>query len=176
MNPHKPPANGLGRGMIIAAWLLVMALLTLFFQEKLDDQQNPNRALMATRDGSGRPHVTLKRNRAGHYLTPGLVNGHPVTFLLDTGATDVAIPINMARQLGLSPGTPRRYRTANGLVTAYETRIETLEIGPIVIQDVNASLNPGMGNMDILLGMSLLKRLEFTQKANTLTLTPMTRY
>lgn len=170
--PVKPISGGVGKVMIYLAWILVLGILVMFFQGVLDRRHNPNRTLVTTTDASGRPSVVLKRNRAGHYLGNGTVNGHPVEFLVDTGASDIAIPLEMADRLGLRPGMPRQYRTANGVVTAYTTYIDRLTIGPIVIRNVRASLNPGMGSMDILLGMSLLKELEFTQRGDTLTLTP----
>lgn len=173
--PVKPIAGGIGKGMIYAAWILVLGILVLFFQHVLDRRHNPNRTLVTYNDAGGRPSVVLKQNRAGHYLGNGTVNGHPVEFLVDTGASDIAIPLEMADRLGLRPGMPREYQTANGFVTAYTTYIDELTIGPIVIRNVRASLNPGMGSMDILLGMSLLKDLEFTQRGDTLTLTPSKR-
>ncbi len=173
---EKPISGGIGKAMIYVAWILVLGILMLFFQNILDQRRNPNRTLVTSTDASGRPTVELKRNRAGHYLSTGTINGHPVEFLVDTGASDIAIPIDMADRLGLRPGMPRQYQTANGFVTAYTTRIEELTIGPIVIRNVRASLNPGMGSMEILLGMSLLKELEFTQQGDTLTLTPGTAH
>ena len=172
--PVRPISGGLGKVMIYVAWILVLGILVLFFQNILDRRHNPNQTLVSYNDASGRPTVVLKQNRAGHYLGNGTINGHPVEFLVDTGATDIAIPIELADRLGLRPGMPRQYQTANGLVTAYATWIEELTIGPIAIRNVRASLNPGMGSMDILLGMSLLKELEFTQRGDTLTLTPST--
>jgi len=170
--PDRPNSSGIGKAMIYIAWILVLGILVLFFQNILEQRHNPNRTLVSSTDASGRPTVELKRNRAGHYLSGGTINGHTVEFLVDTGASDIAIPIDMAGRLGLRPGMPREYQTANGIVTAYTTRIQELTIGPIVIRNVRASLNPGMGSMEILLGMSLLKELEFTQRGDTLTLSP----
>ncbi len=65
-----------------------------------------------------------------------------------------------------------QYQTANGMVTAWLTRLDSVSIGPIVVRDVTASINPGMGDMEILLGMSVLKRIEFTQRGDTLILRP----
>ncbi|MBI1195500.1 MAG: TIGR02281 family clan AA aspartic protease [Gammaproteobacteria bacterium] len=172
--PVKPISGGLGKAMIYVAWIVVLGILVLFFQNVLDRQRNPNRTLVTYNDTAGRPSVVLKQNRAGHYLGSGTVNGHPVEFLVDTGASDIAIPLEMADRLGLRPGMPRQYQTANGFVTAFTTHIDELTIGPLVIHNVRASLNPGMGSMEILLGMSLLKDLEFTQRGDTLTLTPGT--
>ena len=93
-------------------------------------------------------------------------------FLLDTGASDVAIPARLAERMGLRRGPAVQYQTANGVVTAYRTLLDSVSIGPIVIRDVPASINPGMQDMEILLGMSVLKRIEFTQRGDTLILRP----
>jgi aspartyl protease family protein len=114
----------------------------------------------------------LKRNHFGHYVTSGTVNGDPVEFLLDTGASDVAIPADLADRLGLKRGPPVQYQTANGTITAYRTTIDSVAIGPMVVRNVPASINPGMHDMEILLGMSVLKHVEFTQRGDTLILRP----
>ena len=68
----------------------------------LDDMLHPNVNIMNTSPDNG--PVTLKRNRAGHFEAPGQINGEPVTFLLDTGATYVAVPSELAKRLSLAPG------------------------------------------------------------------------
>jgi aspartyl protease family protein len=108
----------------------------------------------------------------GHYVTTGTVNGRSVEFMLDTGASDVAIPAELAQELGLERGAPVQYQTANGVVTAYRTTIDSVSIGPMVIRSVPASINPGMRDMEILLGMSVLRHVEFTQRGDTLILRP----
>ncbi|MDR0715874.1 MAG: retroviral-like aspartic protease family protein, partial [Azoarcus sp.] len=120
----------------------------------------------------GQSELVLKRNRAGHYLAPGAINGQPVTFMLDTGATQVALPAKLGASLGLLPAGPTmRISTANGYVEARMTVINELNLGPFVARQVQASLNPGMDHDDtILLGMNVLKRLEFTQSGDTLIL------
>jgi aspartyl protease family protein len=95
-----------------------------------------------------------------------------VAFLLDTGASDVAIPAELADRLGLQRGHPVQYQTANGTVTAWRTHIDSVSIGPMVVKNVPASINPGMKDMEILLGMSVLKHVEFTQRGDTLILRP----
>ena len=158
--------------MTVAAWLVVLALFTLFFTDRLGKQRNPNQTVYSRVNNAGIQEVVLKRNRFGHYVTSGTVNGKRVEFLLDTGASDVAIPSELAASLGLEHGAPMQYQTANGMVTAYMARLDSVSIGPIVIRDVTASINPGMGDMEILLGMSVLKRIEFTQRGDTLILRP----
>jgi len=158
--------------MTFAAWILALVLLTLFFNYKLDQQRNPNQAVFSRVDSNGVQEVILKRNHFGHYVTSGTVNGVKVEFLLDTGASDVAIPAELADRLGLQRGTPVQYQTANGTVTAWRTLIDSVAIGPMVVRDVAASINPGMHDMEILLGMSVLKHVEFTQRGDTLILRP----
>ena len=114
--------------------------------------------------------VPLKRNRQGHYLVTGEINSEPVEFLLDTGATDVVIPEDIARQLQLPYGRAGRAMTANGPVTVYQTVINELTIGAIRLFEVRASINPAMRSGEILLGMSALGQIEFIQSGDHLTL------
>jgi aspartyl protease family protein len=169
---QQPDTRRIGKGMTIAAWLILLVLLTLFFNSRLDRQRNPNQAVFSRINAAGVQEVVLKRNRYGHYVTSGTVNDLPVEFLLDTGASDVAIPAELADQLGLARGRPVQYQTANGMVTAYRTTIDSVSIGPMVVTNVPASINPGMHDMEILLGMSVLKHVEFTQRGDTLILRP----
>ena len=114
--------------------------------------------------------VVLQRNRAGHYVTAGEINGQPVTFLLDTGATGVAIPAHLAEKLGIQGGRPVRVQTANGLATSYLTRLDSVSVGDIKLNDVEAGVVPGFTGNQILLGMSFLRHIEFTQRGRTLVL------
>jgi len=165
MNQSPKP---LGKGMIIAAWILLLALLTLFFNDYLQKQHNPNQKLVNQSSSHDVREVTLQQNRSGHYVATGTVNGLPVVFLLDTGATIVSIPQTVAERLNLEPGAPLLASTANGVVKTYSTRLDNVSLGPIQVEDVRASINPSMGGEDILLGMSFLRHLEFTQRGNSL--------
>jgi len=169
---QTPDSRRIGKGMTIAAWLIVLALLTLFFNHKLEQQRNPNQAVFSRINEAGVREVVLKRNHFGHYITSGTVNGRPVEFLLDTGASDVAIPAQLANRLGLKRGGLVQYQTANGNITAWRTTLDSVTIGPMVITNVPASINPGMQDMEILLGMSVLKHIEFSQRGDVLILRP----
>lgn len=166
----QKPTEQLGRAFIWIAWLLALGLLTLFFNGVLDRQRNPNQSLHSQVDAQGVRQVSLQRNRFGHYLASGSINGQHVEFMLDTGASDVSIPAALARRLGLRAGAPRIYQTANGPITAHATQLDELRIGDIVLRDVRASINPAVDDIGILLGMSVLKQLEFTQRGDTLIL------
>ncbi|MCL2160637.1 MAG: retroviral-like aspartic protease family protein [Betaproteobacteria bacterium] len=167
---EKDMARPMGRGMAWLAALALIGVLWLFFEGVQDRRTNPNRHLTVAPGASS--ELVLKRNPAGHYLVPGLINDQPVTFMLDTGATQVALPAKMGAQLGLRAiGPPIQVSTANGTVTARMTLIDELAFGPFVLRQTHATLNPGMDDDDIvLLGMNVLKQLEFTQRGDTLIL------
>lgn len=154
--------------MSYVAWILAVGLLTYFFQGYLNRKENPNQN-PDSEFYQGAIEVKLKRNASGHYVTNGYINQKQVKFLLDTGATSVSIPETIAQEIGLPYGPKHIASTANGNIEVYQTRIDLLEIGDIKLRNVSASINPYMENT-ILLGMSALKRIEFSQRGNTLTL------
>lgn len=159
-----------GRGMIIAAWLTVLALLTFIFHSYLDRRENPNRNPESRIGEAGVKEVILKRNPSGHYVAGGEINGSRVTFLLDTGATDVAISESLANKLRLRRGAARISRTANGNVRSWNTILDNVKLGSIHLNGVRASILPTMNAGEVLLGMSFLKQLELVQRGNLLTL------
>lgn len=160
----------IGRGMLAAFWVLLLVVLVFAFGSWEKDQYNPNRSIEGTSSTSARI-LELERNAYGHYLVTGEINQHRAVFILDTGATDVAVPEGVARTLGLKRGTAHQVRTANGIATAFRTNIPILKIGTITLSNVRASITPGMQGQEILLGMSALKQLDFSQSGNILTLT-----
>jgi aspartyl protease family protein len=159
----------MGKGMLIVAWIIGLVLLTLLFDDQLAKHFNPNPEPISS-SGQGVQVVRLKQNRAGHYVSGGAINGQPVVFLLDTGATHVSVPMHLAEQLNLQKGRASWVQTANGRVQVAQTSIQRLSIGDIQLDNVRANLNPGFKENEILLGMSALKQLEFTQKGEWLTL------
>jgi len=158
--------------MILAAWVVLLGLLAMLFSGLLERQHNPNRELQVVADGAGRSEVVLRRNRRGHYLAPGRINGQPVLFLLDTGATNVAIPGQLAERLGLPRGSASFSVTANGTARSWQTRLQRVELGPLSMSGVEASVLPGMQGDEVLLGMSFLKHLDLQQQGDRLILRP----
>jgi len=150
-----------------AAWILGFLLLALIFSKILEQQSNPNQSI-STLQTADFQEVVLIRNRNGHYKFDGEINRHKVTFLVDTGATIMAIPGELQQKLGLKSGPATSVSTANGITTAYLTRLDQLSIGDIELFDVNASIIPGMGVDEILLGMNVLKHFELVQRGNEL--------
>lgn len=155
--------------MIFAAWIGVAALLTALFNGYLERLHNPNQTV-ETRTESNVRQVVLTRNRQGHYVATGSINGSPTDFLLDTGATDVAVPGELAARLGLERGPAIRAHTANGEVVAYVTVLREVALGGIALRDVRASIIPQMTGDNVLLGMTFLKHLELVQRGPKLTL------
>lgn len=168
-DPHHDTRR-IGQGMVAAAFVLGIALLTWLFSGVEERARNPNSDPAWFTTAGGAIAVVLERNRAGHYVVSGRINGVDTEFLLDTGATDVVIPATLARSAGLEALGSSQAMTANGVVTVHNTRIERLELGPIALQDVRASINPAMDERIVLLGMSALRQVEFTQRGNELTL------
>lgn len=169
MNMNSARQTGASNTMTIIFWLLLMASLTLFFNGFIDKRDNPNRHL-ASMAVDGNQEVVLDRNRAGHYVAPGKINGHDVMFLLDTGATNISIPAGIASEAGLQQGRPAMVGTANGVITVYQTQLDTVQLGSITLQDISANINPHMPDEIVLLGMSFMKHLEMTQREGALTL------
>jgi len=114
--------------------------------------------------------ILLPRAADGHYYLDGMVEGQPVRFMVDTGATGVAIPAELARQLGHYQGPEVISSTANGQAIGYAVRAARLTFGPFSAHDVDVAALPALDKP--LLGMSLLQSLEIRQTAAGLELRP----
>ena len=169
MSEAPPPDRRLGTIMLVLAWIAGLALAAQWFSGLEERRRNPNQAPVSLHVGEA-VEVRLERNRHGHYLAAGQINGQPVTFLLDTGATFVAVPATLAERLGLARGNPIMVNTANGMTESWSTRIDTLQLGDIRLHNVSAGIVPGILGEDVLLGMSALKQLDFSQQGGELIL------
>ncbi len=164
-NPHR---RG-GTIMLVIAWALILGGIYWFFSGWQAQQANPNTArVLSLQQGE----VTLARNGAGHYVAEGEINGRRVVFLLDTGATSVSLPLSLGRELGLKRGASVSLQTANGSAVGYQTRLDRVRLGSLEINDVGAVMSEGLDADFVLLGMSFLKRVEFTQRDGKLILKP----
>jgi len=148
------------------AWIAVIGLmigLTAFFQAIT---QRSGGIIRSVEDGS-HALVVLQRSRNGHYVAEGEINGQPVKFLVDTGATDVAISEKTARAMGLEFGPRIRVMTAAGPVGAWITRLDRVSLGSLELTNVRATITPGL-NDAALLGMSFLKHFSMRQEGENL--------
>ena len=156
--------------MIGLCWLLVLGGLTIAFNDTLENRENPNREVKSSISNTGIREVILQRNRQGHYVANGSINGKTVTFLVDSGATLVTIPGKLAKRLGLKKGRQEIVSTANGNIVVYLTNIKHIQLGEITLRDIKANINPHMDGDGLLLGMSFLKDLEIIQRDKLLTI------
>jgi len=127
------------------------------------------------------PYVTTPRqshriaiNGRGQYLTSGTMNGQPLRFLVDTGATAVALSSRQARRLGINfaKGDPTQVNTAGGVVKAYSISLDRIKVGGIEVRNVEAAILEGVYPGVALLGMSYLRHVRFSEVDGVLTLTP----
>jgi len=160
----------MGLGMQVLTWVLILGMFSWYFTGHIERRHNPNQQVVSSVGEDGVREVVLARNRQGHYVASGTINGHPVVFLVDTGATGVAIPAHLARELQLPLGRAFVIRTANGDSTSYATRLDSVAIGDIELHDVEAGVATGLRTREVLLGMSFLRHVEFSQRGDTLTL------
>jgi len=157
----------IGVGMTLAAWALFLLLLTWFASGYLERLNNPNVQVVSRVDPGGNPEVLLQQNRAGHYVATGAIDDVPVVFLVDTGATDVAVSQKVAERIGLEKGFRVTVNTANGTAYGWNTILDKVTLGNIEMTAVPATIMPGLGQ-EALLGMSFLKRLTLIQRGEEL--------
>lgn len=119
-----------------------------------------------------RQTVSLTADARGHFAANGALNGYPITFLVDTGATAVAIGAAEARRLGLDyrSGAAARVSTAAGVVPAWRVTFNTVKVGGISVNQVEGLVVES--GLDVpLLGMSFLNRMDMKRDGQTMTLT-----
>ncbi len=117
--------------------------------------------------------VSLYADSAGHFLGNLSINGASLKYLVDTGATTVALNSGDAKfaKIDYEKGERIAMSTANGIVSAYLVRLNTLKIGTITLNNVEATVNEGGSPTVVLLGMSALNRLDMKRDNSILTLT-----
>ena len=117
--------------------------------------------------------VQVWPDTAGMYAIVGSINGFPVNFLIDTGATLIAMNRNEARRLGIDyrvNGLQGRSSTASGMVTTYYVYLKRVKVGEIELRDVEAAVVDGDFPTDVLLGNSFLNRLDMRREGRMLEL------
>jgi len=118
---------------------------------------------IATRfTGAERAEVRLAAGAGGHFMAPGRINGLPVRFMVDTGATAVAMNYHEAERLGLDylGGTPVAVSTANGTAQAYLVTLTRVSVGAVELQQVPAMVHDSDSPGVILLGNSFLSKVD----------------
>ena len=117
--------------------------------------------------------VNLYADQAGHFLGNLTINGASLKYLVDTGASSVAMNSGDAKfaKIDYENGEKGISSTANGLVQVYRIKLNTLKIGTIVLNNVDAAVIEGGSPTVVLLGMSALNRLDMKHDNSKLTLT-----
>lgn len=126
---------------------------------------------IAPREGGG--SVELVMNDRGQFVTNGMINGRVVDFLVDTGANTVSMTTQDADRLGIDyrlAGTPARSATAGGVVRAWGVTLKSVQIGPLTVKNVQASVREAPRNAPILLGMTFLSQVSLRQDGHKLRL------
>jgi aspartyl protease family protein len=121
---------------------------------------------------SGRT-VTLQSDRRGHFQVDARVDGRAVEFMVDTGASVIALRQSSAAKLGIHPSArdyTARASTANGVVKAAPVVLNRVEVNGITVRDVTAFVMPDEGLGTNLLGMSFLSRVKWTHDKGRLVL------
>jgi aspartyl protease family protein len=147
-------ANGLSWGplAIVLFWLVVMAILYAVMTQVL--KPVPMRV-------SANGELVIPRARDGHFYAQGQVNGKPVTFLVDTGASLVVVSQEFARSAGMAEGEPVTFSTANGAMRGRIVADATVSVGPASVSGTRVGVGlVGAGSTVALLGQSFLSRFE----------------
>ena len=156
----------MSKHLAIAGFFVAVGLVAAQAGRQLEQAANAapdaySQPKLLTADANTRHETAVPRQSDGHYWADARVNGFPVRFMVDTGATTVALPAELAREMGVSGDTVRydqKVTTANGAVEAASVYIDTIDIGGLQIHGVEALIVEQ--GLDIpLLGMSYLNRL-----------------
>jgi aspartyl protease family protein len=118
---------------------------------------------------AGSRSLSIPSDARGHFQTDGRIDGQRMDFMVDTGASMIALNEKSAARFGLRP-TPADYKmtvnTANGTIKAARTRLAMVDIGGLVVRDVDAMVLPDEALSENLLGLSFLSKLKRFEFAN----------
>ena len=167
----------------VVIFLSVATVFCMVMLKTIDKFLNTNarpRAATAANDGPPAPQVSngyrtvrLQSDDRGHFQVEARVDGRRLDFIVDTGATHIALRASAAARLGIHP-TPRDYtvkvNTANGEGRAARVELGMVEVGGIVVRDLPAFVHPDEALGLNLLGMSFLARLRWTHERGRLML------
>jgi len=119
------------------------------------------------------PEVSIYKDELGMFNVVGSINNFPVNFLVDTGASHIAMNRNEARRLGIDYrqyGTRGFARTANGVVKTWNITLDKVQVGKVVLTNVKAFVNDSDSPHTVLLGMSFLGKLDMKNDGSSLKL------
>lgn len=162
-----PPASVLRRvGFFLAAGAILFVLFDRFgpYQPGRGYRPRPIETISAA-------GAVLDRTLDGHFYLSGRINGTDVAFLVDTGASTVAIGETLAQQLDLGTCRARQYMTAAGTVSGCEASARRVEVAGLRLSNVPVAVLPGAES--VLLGMNVLRHFRIEQQGRQMRLTPI---
>jgi aspartyl protease family protein len=146
-----------------AVWFGLIAA-GFFVADRLTSQAPVARSL-----AEGRQEISIQAARDGHYYLDGAINGVPLKFMIDTGATYVSVGADFARAAGLPKGVPGYFSTANGTVEGEIVKNQEVRAQGFRVSGLSVAITPAMGPPG-LLGQNFLRRFEVSQSAGVLRL------
>jgi len=155
---NNDPSRKIGLLMLTLGWILIIVLVWILYSKVIFAPKASEIRIV-----DELTQIKLYPDRDGHYRILGNINQTKVNFLIDTGATNVAIPLALAKKLKLQNLGSTSVITASGKSSAYITKIDELIIGGIAIYNVNALVVYDMHGSIALLGMNVLKRFSIEQ-------------
>jgi aspartyl protease family protein len=126
-----------------------------------DHADRPSRRAADRDDGAGDLEHVIHAGPHGHFLVDAVVNGVPVDFMVDTGASSIVLTLEDARTLGYRQADldfSQRFQSANGTVRAAPVTLREIRVGQLTLYDLEASVNGGPLPIS-LLGMGFLREL-----------------
>lgn len=165
-NNTESQSRQLGAAFLVIGWIAFIVLIALLLNHTLFATKTPS--ISETDAGK---QITIYRDYDSHFRIKGNINGIPVTFLIDSGATSVAMSEAIANQSKLQKKAPITAQTAAGESVGYFTKIEEIEIGGITIHNVSGVIIPDFDSNEALLGMNVLSKFTMQQNKDTLILT-----
>jgi aspartyl protease family protein len=156
------------RGVMILAGVMiglgtVMAQVADHMMAASATTPEPVAMVAASADGgTGVRSVVVRRDPHGHFQTEGRIEGQRITFMVDTGASVVAMNESSAARIGVRPARDdftAKVATANGVIKAARTRLAMVQVGDLVVRDVDAMVLPDEALSQNLLGLSFLGKL-----------------
>jgi aspartyl protease family protein len=164
--------------MIFAAFMIGLGTIMAQIADKMtpalantaSSKAAPSKTAAAeTPAPSGLRSLSIPRDARGHFETEGRIDGQRIGFMVDTGASVIALNESSAARFGLRPSRgdyKATVTTANGTVKAAPTRLPMVDIGGIVVRDVDAMVLPDEALSENLLGLSFLSKLKRFEYAN----------
>ena len=147
-------------------WIVLFGGIYLF----LDAKMQPQVATVTSLE-MARGEVIISRSRDGHYYVGGAINGRPLTFMVDTGASTVVVSADLAGKIGLTRGVATPFKTAGGMVWGETVSDQTIEAGGMQLKGLRVGVVPQMDQRDYaLLGQNFLRHIDVIQSGDQMVL------